>query len=110
MSTNPEHWTYDQFLTFLLIYASYADLDFSLSERKAILSRVDSSTFDEVNKLYEQLGEFERLDLIIKGKPTFYPDQIKKSELLNAISEHFYADGTVSKLELITLDFLDRLM
>lgn len=110
MSTNPNTWTYDQFITFILIYGSYADLDFSTSEQKAILSRVDQDTFEQVNEFYDKLGEFERLDLIMQGKAKFYNDPQKKAEIMNTLSEHFYSDGTVSKLELILLDFLDRLM
>ena len=105
-----DEWTYDQFITFLLIHASYADLEFTESERQAILDKVNLETFQEVNEFYDKLGEYECLDFIMKHKDQFIPNEQEKLKVMNTLSEHFYADGTVSKLELLLLDFLDRLI
>ncbi len=110
MLTAQDDWTYDQFITFLLIHASYADLEFSESERQAILSKVDLNIFEEVNAFYNKLGEYECLDFIMSHKQQFIPNKEEKQKIMDTLSEHFYADGEVSKLELLLLDFLDRLI
>jgi len=110
MPIQPESWCYDQFITFLLIHASYADLEFTEPERTAILEKVSGDVFEEINTYYDSLGEYERLEVIMSCKDKFIPDETAKAKVMNALTEHFYADGTVSKLELLLLEFLDRLI
>ena len=110
MSVDPKSWCYDQFITFLLIHASYADLEFTESERTAILEKVSGDIFEEINDFYNSLGEYERLEVIMSSKSKFITDDESKAQIMNALTEHFYADGTVSKLELLLLEFLDRLI
>lgn len=110
MPNQPSTWSYDQFITFLLIHASYADLEFTEPERTAILEKVSGDVFEEINSYYDTLGEYERLEVIMSCKDQFIPDETAKAKIMNTLTEHFYADGTVSKLELLLLEFLDRLI
>lgn len=110
MSKNPEDWTLDQFKAYLLIYASYADLEFSESEKESILEVVDKGTFEKVRSYYDKMGEFQRLDFIMKSKNKFFSTPESKSSMMAMLSEHFKVDGEVSKLEVSMYDFLDRLL
>ena len=110
MNTKISNWTYDQFLTFLLIHASYADLEFTEPERNAILAQVPKNTFVEINAYYDTLGEFEQLQVIMESKDRFIKNKEDKDRMMNLLSEQFIADGVVSKLELLLMDFLDRLI
>lgn len=100
----------DEFVAFLLIYVSHADLDFSEDERKNILQIVNKDTFTKVDKLYNSLGEYKRLEMIINNKDIFYPSSDQKSKLMDLITHQFMADGEVSKLENNLYQFLERLL
>ncbi len=110
MNTKVENWTYQEFITFLLIHASYADLEFTESEYLAILKHVPQQTFDTVNSHYDKLGEYEQLQVIMACKDRFIKTQEDKMKMMNLLSDQFKADGVVSKLELLLMDFLDRLI
>jgi uncharacterized tellurite resistance protein B-like protein len=102
--------TIDQFNAFLLIHASYADLDFSESEKTSILKLVDEDTFKKVNHLYDSLGDYQRLDMIVTYRPKHYPTPESKKELMKLITKQFTADGEISKLESTLYQFLIRLL
>ena len=110
ISLDPSEWSSKDFQTFLLIHASYADLEFSDSEKKAILTTVSSHRFGHIHEFYKQMSEYECLEFILLFKPRFFANEEQKNQLLKLISEQFMADGEVSKLEVNFLDFLKRLI
>jgi len=110
MNTTIENWTYEEFITFLLIHASYADLEFTEPERTNILEKVSKDTYDKINAYYNKLGEYEQLQVIMTCKDRFITTQGDKAKMMNLLSTQFMADGVISKLELVLMDFLDRLI
>ena len=110
LSRDPSTWNLEQFEAYLLIYASYADLEFTDDEKEAIVEHVGRNTFQQVYSFFLSLGEYEKLNFIISCKPLFFETDNKKKELLDMLNEHFKKDGEVSKLEVNTLDFLNRLL
>lgn len=110
MNTKIAKWTYNEFITFLLIHASYADLEFTEPERQAILMLVSQEMFDEIYAYYNILGEYEKLEVIMTCKDRFILNQDDKLKMMNLLSDQFIADGVVTKLELLLMDFLDRLI
>ena len=110
MNTRIAEWTYNEFITFLLIHASYADLEFTEPERLAILKLVSQEMFDEIYTYYNSLGEYEKLEVIMTSKDRFILSQDDKRKMMNLLSDQFIADGMVTKLELLLMDFLDRLI
>lgn len=110
MNTIVANWTYTEFTTFLLIHASYADLEFTEPERQAILKLVSRELFDEIDTYYNSLGEYEKLEVIMNCKDRFILNQDEKNKIMNLLKDQFKADGEVTKLELSLMDFLDRLI
>ncbi len=103
-------WNYEELLCFLLIHASYADMEFTEDERAMIIQKYGKETYEKMNDIYDGLGEYERLESILKYKGVYFPTIDRKSEILNEISRLFNADGTYSKLEKTQMSFLERLM
>jgi hypothetical protein len=110
LSRDPATWSAEQFEAYLLIYASYADLEFTDDEKDAVIEQVGFETFQEVYAFFLSLGEYEKLNFIVSCKPLFFETENKKKQLLYLLNEHFKKDGEISKLEVNTLDFLDRLL
>ena len=103
-------WTYDRFLCFLLLYASYADYEFSDKQREQILTHVDHTVLDEVESVYNNLGEYEQLDMILTLKKKYISSSQDKSQLLALLKKQFNSDGDYSKLESVLYQFLDKLL
>lgn len=103
-------WNYNEFCTYLLIYASYADLEFSQAEKELILSKIDEESFKKIEETYLEATDFRRLEIILDHKGIYYPTAAQKQELLAKINELFNADGDYSKLERNLNLFLERLL
>jgi len=103
-------WNQSEFVTFLLLHASHADLEFTDDEREAIMKNVSPETFEEIYASYEEMGEFEILQTIIDYKGLYYPTAERKNELMNLIQEQFKADGDYSILEKNLMLFLEKLI
>ena len=92
-------WNRDQFLTFLLLYASMADMQYSDQEREYILSRVEPDTLQEVKKEFDQCKDFECLQIIEAYRARYLDTPDKKSVFLTRIEELFQSDGEYSITE-----------
>lgn len=110
MPQNIEDWSEAEFIAYLLLYVSYADLEFSDDERAAIAEYVDKETFADIKDFQDRMGDFERLDFIVQAKPYFFPTEERKSALLKIIFEHCHIDGEFSKLESNLYEFLKRIL
>lgn len=107
---NSIQWNYDEFVTFLLLYASHADFEFSEEERALIKSKVSTDTYDKIEKEFHETSDFQRLQKIIDCKGLFYPTPARKNELMDIMQKLFEADGEYSSLEKTLKLFLEKLL
>lgn len=103
-------WNSEEFITFLLLHASHADLEFSDSEQELIAKRVSPDVFESIYSEYEEMGEFEILQTILSYKGIYYPTLDRKLELLDLIKTQFHADGEYTTLEKGLMRFLEKLL
>lgn len=103
-------WNYEEFVTFVLLYASHVDMEFSDTEKQKIKERLPQETFDKMYTIFREMSDYECLQTILKYKGLYYPTQDRKNELLDKIKMVFFADGDYSVMERELLHFLDKLM
>ncbi len=104
------NWNSNEFITFLLLHASHADLEFTDDEREIIMERVSPDVFEEIYARYEEMGEFEVLQTILDYKGLYYPTIDRKNELMDLLKKQFEADGEVTSLEKNLTIFLEKLL
>jgi hypothetical protein len=104
------NWNSNEFITFLLLHASHADLEFTDDEKEVIMERVSPDVFEEIYASYEEMGEFEVLQTILDYKGLYYPTNDRKNELLDLVKQQFHADGVVTSLEKSLMMFLEKLL
>lgn len=109
MSIEPK-WNSEEFITFLLLHASHADLEFTDDEREVIMERVSPDVFEAIYSEYEEMGEFEILQTILSYKGIYYPTLDRKNEILDLIRKQFEVDGDFSALEKGLILFLEKLL
>jgi len=92
-------WNYNEFLAFILLYASAADMQFSEAERDLILQKIDSEHLACVQSEFDKNNDFERINIISSYRQKFYNSPEKKAELLVRIEEIFEVDGAYEQTE-----------
>ena len=110
MNTQHPKWNFQEFTTFLLLYAADADFVITPEEKDFILQRSNMQTFQKVWEEYKQMNDYEKIQTILAYKATHYPTVAQKNELMDLIKREFYADGDFSALERNVLITLDKLM
>ena len=103
-------WNYLEFVTFLMIYASHVDMDFSEEEIKRISSSISEKTYQKMYNEFDSRSDFESLQIILNYKGLYYPTSERKNELLNKVKMLFFADGDYSTMERELMHFFKKLM
>ena len=103
-------WDSKQFLAFLLIYASHADIEFSIEEKSQIKERVSSEVFEEMYAIFNTYTDYQALEEILSYKDVYFSTPSEKEALFTEMKNLFQADGDFSILEKELLVFLDKLM
>lgn len=106
---NIKELTHDQFLCFLLIYASNLDYVFSDTEEAFILKRFRQETFDEMNELFNENTDYSCLKIIMYHKKAYFNTQEKLNNIMALLNEVFAADGDVSRIEKNFLPFFIKM-
>lgn len=103
-------YSYNEFLAFVLIYASHVDLDYSEEEKDKIKSIVSISSYEKVYNDFINMSDYRSLQTIMDHKGLYFPTADRKEELLDKMKELFYADGDFSSIEKEMLHFLKKLL
>ncbi len=104
------NWSHDHFTAFLLIYAAYADYVYDQSEREIILQYVPEAILKESENHFDQISDFERLQLIMELKEKYVKSSVD-IELVKAMLNKLYrSDGDYSRAETYLNNFLERIL
>ena len=110
MSQEELQWNYSEFLTFVMIYASHVDMEFSEKEMEIIKSKVDEDVFNKMYEEFDRRSDFDSLQTILAYKGLYFPTAERKNEILKAIKLQFFADGDYSPMERELMHFFQKLM
>jgi len=99
MEKNYDSWTFQDFLTYLLIYAAYADHIFNDKERDYIKRKVEAEEYNKIITIFHAHSEEERLKFVklLWGKHA--TDLATQSEMRKEMVKLFFADEEYSMLE-----------
>ncbi len=109
IETHPK-WSKEEFICFILIYASYADLDFSQDEKQNIMHRISNGQFNDIMNEYHSMVDLEKIKIIELYKPMYYQNNSKQEELLSIIEEQFKIDGSYGLFEKALMEQLKRII
>ncbi len=98
MAVHPK-WNFEEFTTFLLLYASNADLELSESEEAEMKKRLDLKRYESIKEEYDNSSDYEIIQTILSYKGLYFPTIDRTKELLALIKKQFFADGEFSTLE-----------
>lgn len=102
--------TKEEFETYLLIYAAYADYEFHMEEEQFIVDYSGRMLFNKMLQLYQENSDYNSLQLVIRYKDKFLNNFLDKKKIYKTILELFSVDGDYSRGEKTFLQFLDKLI
>ncbi len=93
------HWTKDELLAYILLYAAHSDFKESNLERNVIISKVDMQTFQKVHDEFDEDNDYQSLQKIQQGlkEHEYSPEDV--ALLFADIKILFLSDGTYDILE-----------
>ena len=110
MANKEKLYSYDEFVCLLFLYAAYSDLEFSEEERQFIIEEVGEGTLKNMVNIFDRLGEYEKLEIILAHKHLYFNTSNKKEQLLKMLSKYFHIDGEFSKPERTLYRFFEKLL
>lgn len=87
-----ENWTYDDFLAYLLIYASHADFKVSREEIAKIIGEVGRSEYNRISAIFDKQSDAERANTIAILGERFCTDADCRNKLIDELQELLFAD------------------
>lgn len=109
MSEQPK-WNFEEFKSYLLLYASNADMDISPEEVAIIKQKITDKQYQQIKDEFDQANDFQRLQTIIDYKGLYFPTEDRARELMASVVQIFNADGNYSHLEANCMRLLKRLI
>lgn len=112
MAKTDDHpkWNYDEFLCYLMIYASHADMELTDEERALIRGQIDEDRVAHLFEDFNELTDYERIQVIQAYKGLYYPNTERKEEILHRLKSLFQSDGDFSIMERNLLRMLKKIM
>ncbi len=106
----PNTWSKDELLAYILIFIAHSDLDESKKEKKYILSRVDSKVYKRVHERFEEDNDYQSIQNIIEGVKThdYYRNDL--ADLFADIKLMAFADGGMDQMEKVAYNLLKKIL
>jgi hypothetical protein len=103
-------WSYNEFLTFLLIYIAHVDMEFAEEEKAMIKKNMGEKNYDKMLAEFESMSDFAAYQAIMDYKGVYYPTAEQKAEIMEKIKDLFHADGEFNVMEKELMHFLSLMM
>ena len=97
MSTT--HWTKDELIAYILLYAAHSNLDEANHERNVIISKVDMQTFQRIHDEFDADNDYQSIQKIINGIEAHNYSKSDLNTLFSDIKLLFLSDGEFDVLE-----------
>jgi len=110
MITSSTKTNSEEFMVFMLLYASIADYEISVREIAMIKSKYDGLLVDNTLSKFEKMSDYERVDFIMKNKADYIKTDQDLEQMFEELNVQFESDGDYSKLEKGLSNFLKHLL
>ena len=104
------HWTKEELVAYILLYASQSDMIVSNKERNVIISKVDMKTFQKIRNEFDDDNDYQSIQKIMAGLKEHNYTKMDVDLLLADIKMLFFADGKFNVSERTLFKFLKKLL
>ena len=92
-------WSSREFTAYLLLYAAYADQEFTSGEREYLFSKVSIEEYSAVIKEFNKANDYEHLQTILSFREKYFSDKQSQENILKMVKEMFLSDNEFSPAE-----------
>jgi len=85
-------WTYDDFLGYLLIYASHADFIVNRDEVRKIIEEIGRSEYSRISAIFDKQSDAERAETISHFGSVHCQSEETRQKVLDQIQDLLFAD------------------
>lgn len=103
-------WNFEEFSSYLLLYASNADLEITPDEEELIQKRISKEQYKTIKATFDEANDYQRIQTILEYKGLYFPTEDRARELMSLIQQLFNVDGHFSILEQNSMRVLKRLI
>jgi len=104
------HWSKEELVAYILLYASESDLIVSNKERNVIISKVDMNTFQKIRDEFDKDNDYKSIQKIIAGLKEHNYSKMDIDLLFADIKGLFFSDGNYNTTEKSMYMFLKRIL
>lgn len=104
------HWTKNELIAYILLFAAYSDFQESNEERNIIISKVDMNTFQKIHDEFKEDNDYQCLQKIQEGLEYYNFTSKQIDILLLEIKQMFQADHDYNILERNMMLFLKKIL
>ena len=105
-----QNWNKEDYYTYFLIYAAYADFNLAEEEKEYILDRVSKEEYKKMHRIFKKHNDVEKLEIFDYFLHNFCNEESDKEKLLREMQEVFWADGRFESLEHIFMMYFKKII
>jgi c-di-AMP phosphodiesterase-like protein len=106
---NTIHWTRDELVAYILLFAANSDFKEDQKERKIIISKVDLDTFQDIHDEFNSDNDYQGIKKIMTSLEQHNYEKSDTDALMEDIRVLFFSDGKFDIKEKNMLKCLNRL-
>ncbi len=104
------NWSKQEFLAYILFYASQSNFIQSKEEEKYILSKIDENVYNAIHTEIVHDSDYDRVNKIEDYLKYNNVTLEEKQQIIRDLKEVFFADGSVDKYEKNVFHILQKLL
>ncbi|MBT8233330.1 MAG: hypothetical protein HKO66_14200 [Saprospiraceae bacterium] len=109
-TASEQRLTFQEFKTFILIYAAHIDYEYSENEISFILSCSHQDVYERMLELFKVKNDYSCMKLILSHRSDYFDTKEKQESLFNLLVELFKVDGDFSRIEKNFLPFFQKMI
>ncbi|MBT8253759.1 MAG: hypothetical protein HKN00_14140 [Flavobacteriaceae bacterium] len=107
---NEVHWSKEELIAYILLFAAHSDFKESNHERNVIISKVDMNTFQRIHDEFDDDNDYQSIQKIQDALKFHDYKKEDLSALFKEIMVLFHSDGDFDVLERNMFTVLKRLL
>lgn len=108
--SDQQNWNFEEFTTYLLLYASNSDLEITEDEVALIKKRISEEQYNRIRTAFDQTSQYQQIQTILSYKGLYFPTEDRARELIDMVKKLYNVDGHFSILERNDMRLLKKLI
>lgn len=92
-------WSFDEFVSFMMIHVAMADFQIAEEEKEIILKSIPLDRYNEMKNYHQKNSDYQNIQIIMYFKDKYCDTDENRKKLFDQLDEIFYSDGVFNVLE-----------